>query len=353
MESDNIEADVPDIPTMVVNILRDRDINSDTSDLGKSSPKHGANSSACPVDEQVAESETESDVVGSDGGVQLDNGLSISDTIALLSDAVQTKLSFKDDQESVKGADEFKDTLVGNNINDENVTKSDNNDMPLENSLPKSLASANSDDNTGEPFPDYYESCENNPQFIDKEREEAYNYAISKVIEEVVRFREVGPSITDLSSPNSQIISTSVNSNHSASSSEGDNPTEAWKPASRSEIHKVTAFNEMTRILARPDMKPNLRKRFMGITNMVIRMEYLLFNKYRPMVDGLVVSDRDLWELNIMAMESVKYLSSLDNKLRVLIDDTYRVQCCLNALNKEEDVSLETRYQRMAQVVIQ
>ncbi|KNG86470.1 hypothetical protein ANOM_005053 [Aspergillus nomiae NRRL 13137] len=45
---------------------------------------------------------------------------------------------------------------------------------------------------TTEPFPDYYESCEQNPAIIDKDLEEAYNNAIAKVFEESVRMRNLG-----------------------------------------------------------------------------------------------------------------------------------------------------------------
>ncbi|KJK61870.1 hypothetical protein P875_00086620 [Aspergillus parasiticus SU-1] len=47
-----------------------------------------------------------------------------------------------------------------------------------------------------EPFPDYYESCEQNTAVIDKDHEEAYNNAIGKVFEESVRMRELGAGIT-------------------------------------------------------------------------------------------------------------------------------------------------------------
>ncbi|OGM50688.1 hypothetical protein ABOM_000601 [Aspergillus bombycis] len=54
---------------------------------------------------------------------------------------------------------------------------------------------------TTEPFPDYYESCEQNPAVIDKDLEEAYNNAIAKVFEESVRMRNLGAGIPVTVSP--------------------------------------------------------------------------------------------------------------------------------------------------------
>ncbi|KAE8137885.1 hypothetical protein BDV38DRAFT_282498 [Aspergillus pseudotamarii] len=52
-----------------------------------------------------------------------------------------------------------------------------------------------------EPFPDYYESCEQNIAVIDKDHEEAYNNAIAKVFEESVRIRELDTGIPATVSP--------------------------------------------------------------------------------------------------------------------------------------------------------
>ncbi|KAE8422047.1 hypothetical protein BDV36DRAFT_291859 [Aspergillus pseudocaelatus] len=52
-----------------------------------------------------------------------------------------------------------------------------------------------------EPFPDYYESCEQNAAVVDKDHEEAYKNAIAKVFEESVRMRELGAGIPATVSP--------------------------------------------------------------------------------------------------------------------------------------------------------
>ncbi|KAE8408954.1 hypothetical protein BDV37DRAFT_294523 [Aspergillus pseudonomiae] len=54
---------------------------------------------------------------------------------------------------------------------------------------------------TTEPFPDYYESCEQNPAVIDKDLEEAYNNAIAKVFEESLRMRNLGAGNSATVSP--------------------------------------------------------------------------------------------------------------------------------------------------------
>lgn len=361
MESDNIQDDrgiCADVPLTDANVLRDRDINSAAvaAGQGKTSAKLVAGVYACPLDGKGAESKTESSVACPDDGVQLHEEY-MAETIALLSDAVRTQLSLADskEEESATDATGFEDINAEKSPDDGGedgkATKSDNDGN---NSGTLQVSSTLTDDTKSEPFPDYYESCEKNPQLIDKEREEAYNYAISKVVEEVIRFREVDASITDLPSPDSQIFGMTdyISGGQGAGSSGGNTPAEEWRPASRSEIHRVASFNDMTRILSRSDLKPNLRQRFIGITNMVVRMEHLLFRQHRSMPDDLILTNRDLWELNVMATETVRYLSILGNKLQDLVDDAYRVAFILNEISKDKVSSL-TRYQRMAQVVME
>jgi hypothetical protein len=55
------------------------------------------------------------------------------------------------------------------------------------------------DISTTEPFPDYYESCELNPTWVDKDIEESYRKAISKVFEVSQRVTELDTSVASVS----------------------------------------------------------------------------------------------------------------------------------------------------------
>lgn len=210
--------------------------------------------------------------------------------------------------------------------------------------------STSHDDTKGEAFPDYYESCEMNTQLVDSAHEEAYNYAMSKVAEEVIRFREVDTGVTALPSLSTFQAHDMVADEDQGDSDEEDRETEIWGPAA-GDINKLTALEGLARLLIQPDLKPSTQKRFMSITNMAVRMEYLLFSQHGPDTE-MKLTERDVWELNVMASEMVRYLTSVDDKLRGLVDDAYRVVCVLSAAAKDRRTSAWLRYKRMALIVM-
>lgn len=207
----------------------------------------------------------------------------------------------------------------------------------------------NTDAFAGEPFPDYYESCETNPQLADEAQEKAYNHAISKVVQEVIRFRDVDDTITSLPSPGSQAASWKENTE--TGKRDGENASDECRPGSQ-DANKRASFEYLTQLLSDPNLKSSTQQRFMGITNMVIRMEYLLFRQHGLKPPELSLTERDLWELNIMASEIVRYLSTVDEKLQELVDVGHRVAFILSEVAKDRQVSMWVRYRRMAQVVI-
>lgn len=334
---------------------RDSSISPVESDPSNTSPVSNPSTCARNVDSTV--SGPGISVANLDCGVQFYQE-STSDALTSLGDAFQNQMDLVDSLQSYSTRRE-----EGQATRRENAPHNghgDNGNMRMtqasENPVGRQILSpqtANRDASPGEPFPDYYESCEGNSQLVDTAQEKAYKYAISKVVEEVIRFREVDTTITALPAPSEpQVTSADEAKDIQENGNNDGSPPEEWIRAGEGEANKLNAFEDLARLLSDPKLKQSTQQRFMGITNMVIRMEHLLFSQHGPNPPILVLTDRDLWELNIMASEMTRYLTSVDAKLQELVDDGSRVAYILSHLAKEPHVSTWVRYKRMAKVVI-
>lgn len=346
MESDALRANrgsSVDAPAAPAN-PRDRDFNPITADLGNTSINPVADICLELRDGKQAEPVLGVGIANSGGGIQLHN-MSTSESVASLADAFQRRINLAGSREEFPETNgcECQDAHNSSAGNERDGRTPQTGEIPTH---PRVLSprSTNGDVSASEPFPEYYESCEANSQVVDKTQEEAYNYAISKVIEEVIRFREVDSSIAALPTPpDSQIICAKEDRK------EGDGSERI--PTSR-EANKLISFQDLTQLLIDPGLKPSTQQRFMGLTNMVIRMEFLLFRKDGLKPPGPSLTNRDLLELNIMASEIMRYLSTVDHKLRELVDIGRRVAFILSEIAKERHISTWIRYRRMTQVVI-
>ncbi|OJJ47078.1 hypothetical protein ASPZODRAFT_166327 [Penicilliopsis zonata CBS 506.65] len=246
------------------------------------------------------------------------------------------------------------------------------------------------DDEQVEPFPDYYESCENNVQLMDKEHEAAYNYAISKVAEEVIRFRDIDsrvasfpdfppqtadPALSETpqtltvkkeavlqpemgeKSPGADATETATtrgSQNQTPSpdiEEEIDSPSWLYNSIRASHLHVL--LDEVRFLLANPRLKLPIRRRFTAMTNMVIRMNYIIFQQEtRVPIRFFLAEEKDLSEIKILATEIIKYLAIIDLQLQEQVDVAVRVRYILSEIEKDNDISAYTRYQRMAQVVM-
>lgn len=365
------------IVSVDANALKDRDINSITSEQDKTPTKSVTDVIFCSSTVDRAETESEFSFAESDGGVRLYDD-SMDHTVELLANALETELKLADDEgeeASICDAKEAKDVQAekspivdtgavsgADDKSDESVTRSesdgdtDKTPQAIHEPQPSPTLGAQPDDTKSEPFPDYYESCENNPQIIDKEHEAAYNYAISKVVEEVIRFREVDSSITEL--PPLDVLTPRVTeylnslAEFEASTSEPNTSTATWEPSTETQLRKITTLQDITVLLERNDLKETTRQRFTALTNLIIRMEFLLFrqNGPGPNQDELTLNDADLWELNTMTKEMIKFLSTVENQLQSLVEDCVRVAYILCEVKGEPYVTAWTKYKQMSRV---
>ncbi|KAL2014456.1 hypothetical protein VTN00DRAFT_1981 [Thermoascus crustaceus] len=211
-----------------------------------------------------------------------------------------------------------------------------------------------------EPFPDYYESCEGdrstNP--IDKKREAAYNYAISKVVEEVIRFRELDASIISLTSftlnePDDQNATCAANVEKSDQAQQADAKDSETSSDTATKDDTCSIIKDLKDLLASPKLKLNVKKRFTAMVNMVLRMSILLFHPQGvTMEPKLFLGTREALEVKGLAAEILRYLAKIDQQLKGQVEDADRVAGILSNLAQDKTVSVYVTFRRMAYVVI-
>ncbi|KAL2002593.1 hypothetical protein VTN02DRAFT_6447 [Thermoascus thermophilus] len=213
-----------------------------------------------------------------------------------------------------------------------------------------------------EPFPDYYESCEGdgsaNP--IDKNREIAYHYAISKVVEEVIRFRELDASIISLTSftlnePGDQNATSaaSVEKSEQTQQTDSKDSETSGDTATKDKEDTCNIIKDLKDLLASPKLKLNVKKRFTAMVNMVLRMSILLFHPQGvTMEPKLFLEGREALQVKGLAAEILRYLAKIDQQLKGQVEDADRVAGILSNLAQDKTVSVYVTFRRMAYVVI-
>ncbi|PTU17877.1 hypothetical protein P175DRAFT_0560567 [Aspergillus ochraceoroseus IBT 24754] len=210
-----------------------------------------------------------------------------------------------------------------------------------------------------EPFPDYYESCEANvPPAADRaqeeEEEEAYNYAISKVVDEVIRFGDVDKSI--------YFLPFSLDTCESPTTVKGIEPV---PPAvyehvghdgrfTEMEARKMHLCDQIQYILLKSDIKFSLRKRFTALTNMIIEMEYVFWRGKGFPRDFLpFLTPEELFKVKGFAIEIVLYACRLGSILHEEARNANRVRHLVAEIANEKDKSVLIRFRNMSQIILQ
>lgn len=159
-----------------------------------------------------------------------------------------------------------------------------------------------------EQFPDYTE-C-NTPTY--DLHEQAYKAAWVAAIQEDIRIREVDPFIED------------------------------YPPQPENKQH---ALEDTKNALADPELRSATRQRFIALTNMVIRLDFVLFRRSAVFLNPAETADAQL-----IANVLLGYVAWADGMVNELLDMTAPVHFVLSGLARE-DVSEIVRHRRMACVV--
>lgn len=243
---------------------------------------------------------------------------------------------------------------------------------------PDTLNESKSSESTTEPFPDYFESCETDPPIENIQQEQAYNYAISKVVEEVIRFREVDTRIATFpsfalrrsfdSSQHTQLeaiaedqeyedISNNEHKpdNNSIRTHAPNEPHENRTSNTRlfidcRESDKLRVIEEMRSLLTNSNLRDHPKDCFYDLSNMVIRLEVVLFRSENVSPQEFL-SAEDTYEIRLIASSITRYLSVVDNRLKDLLFVASRVHYILGDVFRDTSVNAFIRYRRIVHVV--
>lgn len=186
-----------------------------------------------------------------------------------------------------------------------------------------------------EPFPDYFE-CEQDKSHVDPQHEEAYKFAISKVVQEVIRFQEVDANILSLP----------------PFMTETETPTGTVESIDcQTADHKRKVLAEMKQLLSIPRLRSETRKRFIALTNMVLRLNHVLFHR----TDGnakIFLDPDDTRDAKALSETILVYLAWIDNMLQEHVQAASQVAYILGQIVQENDVTVYVQYRRMAHVVV-
>ncbi|KAF7122084.1 hypothetical protein CNMCM5793_000039 [Aspergillus hiratsukae] len=217
---------------------------------------------------------------------------------------------------------------------------------------------------TCEAFPDYYESCEKDPPIVDKAHEAAYNYAISKVVEEATRFKEIDVSVTN--PPVLNAATDPVVKGRSATPSAKkalENPQKSniatipmppiRPPLTEAEIaeRKTALLAEMKAFIPSGKIPNDLMRRFVAMTNAVLQMEMILFPRENAASQSKnLLSAEETEKIRAMTNDMIQYLSHLDNTLKKQLDTCNEVAFVMAQIAGCPRASVYERYTRMAEV---
>lgn len=244
-----------------------------------------------------------------------------------------------------------------------------------------------------EPFPDYFESCEdeNDPPVADREREEVYKLAMSKVYEETVRVRGTGSQVgagSDVANdsalsedtptsaetyesnrPGTVDAGTDVQSFYDSEEDYDDfeeysagSSSSSASPASSSarrlmnhdnkEIaDKARAIEGMRQLLNNCHIREPVRHLFHDLSLKVIRLETLIFHDENS-ASPEFLSAANTFEIRTIAIDITRYMTIVDNRLTELLEIVGGVYGRLRSIKKAGPMDVYLRYRWMTGEVL-
>ncbi|EAW19635.1 uncharacterized protein NFIA_027090 [Aspergillus fischeri NRRL 181] len=218
---------------------------------------------------------------------------------------------------------------------------------------------------TCEAFPDYYESCEKNPPIVDKAHEAAYNYAISKVVEEATRFKKIDANVTNppvLNAATDPVVK-GRSATPSAKKALGTSQTSKNSstvpmppirpPLTEAEIaeRKTKLLAEMKAFIPSGNIPADLMRRFVAMTNAVLQMEMILFPRENTACQPKnLLSAQETGKIRAMTSDMIQYLTHLNNTVKKQVEKANEVAFVMAQIAGCPQASVYERYTRMAEV---
>ncbi|KAA8646903.1 hypothetical protein EYZ11_012616 [Aspergillus tanneri] len=117
------------------------------------------------------------------------------------------------------------------------------------------------------------------------------------------------------------------------------------------EERKSAAIEEMRFLLSHEGIRVDLRKRFMDMSNMVLRMDWLLFGNLNA-PDSVFLAAEVITEVQSIAAPLVHYLSFLDERLQVEVRDAELVKTSLANVARDQNMTPEVRFRNLTRIII-
>ncbi|RWQ98173.1 hypothetical protein C8Q69DRAFT_457989 [Paecilomyces variotii] len=191
-----------------------------------------------------------------------------------------------------------------------------------------------------------------------KEQEEAYNRAISKVVEEVIRFREIDARIATLSSSMYDATRASNEAqgypfavrHWGSQSTEAIDTTAAETVENNDETRGIV--DEIRVSLANPDLKESTREYFIAMTDMVLHMNMLLFpTPAIPVYPTEHLTDLILVRATNIALHLTEYLLVMKKQLKGHIDNAKKVDRTLSRDMRDRSIQTHVAFRHVLHVV--
>ncbi|GAD94515.1 hypothetical protein ANI_1_1570064 [Paecilomyces variotii No. 5] len=240
----------------------------------------------------------------------------------------------KDPSEHTLTADDASDRTV---VLSKDEAKEDNHTIP---DAVDNVPSPSNHDNMGskeddesEAFPDYNESCgqfdrgDMSMLLLVKEQEEAYNLALSKVGEEILRYRHVDTRIDTVASRMSDSNQGLIHAQEHpfAVRHWSPQPNEAVETADNSDETRGV-YDELREALVHPGLKESTREYFIAMTEMVLSINVLLFpTPTIPAYPTEHLTDLKLVRATNIALHLTEYLLVMKKQLKAHIENVRKV----------------------------
>ncbi|KAL7650188.1 hypothetical protein ACMYSQ_011990 [Aspergillus niger] len=224
-----------------------------------------------------------------------------------------------------------------------------------------------------EPFPEYYRSCETQEAHENKQIEEAYNLAIAKVCEDVIKFGQIDLRAT---APLAFTMADDNKANASSAANEQDIPKIESPPTPASylstefsntrhsgvgsdsfqlvpEERKKDALEQIRAMIASDHMKPSTRTRFVTMCNTILRLEFLLFRRHVTPVDPVLgLTSEEVEEVMYHLEDLRRTLGIIDRILQQELTWARRVELSVKYIAEDTQYNVVTRFRNMAEVII-
>ncbi|KAL3457381.1 hypothetical protein BJX64DRAFT_293159 [Aspergillus heterothallicus] len=209
-----------------------------------------------------------------------------------------------------------------------------------------------------EPFPNFDTIELRPPSLVYRCQEEAYEYALTKLAEELVSDRGTPTAATGLTGPNFSTYQERVPDGPSMTTIQGVSPCselsrhdhfchvhERQKLRIRQKIYCTLRYSE--------DIPVHFRRRFTALANMVIDMEFILFREnHFPREPLRFVTLENLEKIRYYGTEMLRYLSRLGRTLNQSKITALSSQCLVSQVAARTELTALVRFQKMTEIVI-